>query len=162
HGTFPAPEPLLDDRPYLLPRQPAVADSDPRDGDALDPLAVGLLPHPPQGGLDGLVAGPCPPVSLLRAQVEDPGPAVGLPEPGIAKVEPAVLGLAAAAVLLVHRGVAVTEALGDAGTHRALAVAAVGQSLGLEAVGEQVARDEFDGHGAVSPAVSPGLADPPA
>src|SRR5262249_18637095 len=41
---------------------------------------------------------------------------------------------------------AVTEPGGDAGPHRALAVAAVGQGLGLEAVGEQVAADERDGH----------------
>ena len=54
------------------------------------------------------------------------------------------LGLAAAAVLGVHRRVAVAEARGDAGPHRALAVAAVGQGLGSKAVGEQVAADELN------------------
>jgi hypothetical protein len=105
-----------------------------------------LRPHAGQGGLDGLVAGPRSPDALLRAEVEDPGSAVGPPQEGIAEVELARLGLAAAAVLGMHLGIAVAEAGGDAGAHRALAVAAVGQVLGVEAVGEQVARDEGDGH----------------
>ena len=105
----PVGEHRLDDRPHLLPRQPAVADADPGDGDARDALGVRLLPHRPEGRLDRLVAGPRPPVALLGAQVEHPGPVLRLPEPAVAQVEPPGLGLAPAAVLLVHLGVASPE-----------------------------------------------------
>ncbi len=54
-------------------------------------------------------------------------------------------GLAAAAVFLVHLGVALADADGDAGAHGALAVAAVGESLGAVAVGDEVAGDVLDG-----------------
>src|SRR5262249_41452713 len=139
----PVPEHLLDHCPHLLPGEAAVTGSDPRDRNARNALAVGLGSHALQGGLDGLVAGPGPPDSFLRTQVEHPRP-VGLPEPGIAEVELAGLGLALAAVLRVHLWVAVAEARGDAGPHRALAVAAVGQGPGFVAVGEQVTGDELD------------------
>src|SRR5206468_1282997 len=79
---------------------------------------------PPQGRLDRFVAGPRPPVALLSAQVEDPGLIVRPPEPAVAQVELARLGLAPPAVLLVHLGVASPERLRDARPHRTLAVAA--------------------------------------
>src|SRR5690606_20020176 len=74
-GPRPVGEDALDDRPHLLPRQPAVAGADARDGDPLDPLRVGLATHAPQRGLDGVVTGPRPPDALLGAEVEDGGPA---------------------------------------------------------------------------------------
>ena len=63
----PLAEGRLEHAPDLLPGQPAVPDADAGHGDVLDPLGVGLLPHPPQGGLDRLVAGPGPPLPLLGA-----------------------------------------------------------------------------------------------
>src|SRR5262245_3599185 len=66
-------------------------------------------PDQASGRLDGLVAGPCPPDALLGAEVEHPRPIIGFPQPGVAEVELAGLGLALAVILRVHRGEAVAE-----------------------------------------------------
>src|SRR5262249_21709853 len=104
-----------------------------------------------QSGLDRFVGGPRAPKRLLRAEVEDPRPVVALPEEAVARVELARLGFAAAAVLLVHLGGALAKALGNAGAHRALAGARMGEGLDLEGVAEQVAGDEANRHRESSP-----------
>jgi hypothetical protein len=63
-------------------------------------------------------------------EVDNPGLDVGLPQPGVAEVELARRGFAAATVLREHLGVVLLEAPGDTGAHRPLAVAAVGQKAG--------------------------------
>src|SRR5262249_39343305 len=97
----PIPEDLLDDRPYLLPGEAAIAHPDPRQGDALDALGVCQLAHPPQSLFDRLIAGPGAPVALLGAEVEYPRPPFVLPQPGIAQVELPGVGFTAGTVLLV-------------------------------------------------------------
>ena len=68
---------------------------------------------------------------------------VGFPEPAFAKVELPGLGLAPLAIFLVHLGVACPEGLGDPRPHRTLAVAAVGERLGIMVVVEEIAGDKL-------------------
>src|SRR5262249_39489676 len=80
-------------------------------------------------------------------EVEHPGLIVRLPQPAIAEVEPPRLGLAPAAVLLVHPRISGPDRPGDPGPHRALTIAAVGERPRATRVVEEIARDKMDGHG---------------
>src|SRR5687767_6116461 len=97
---------------------------DARQRDRVNAFLVGQFAHARQGGLDRLVGGPRAPVIFLRREVEDPRPALILPEEAVAGVELTRLGFTLGAIRLVHLRVALAEANCDAGPHRALAVAA--------------------------------------
>src|SRR6516162_9226760 len=103
--------------------------TDPRLADAGNSLRIRANEQPYQAGLDVLDRRPRVPVVLLGGQVEHPRLADGLVQEDIPRVEAPRGCLAQGAVLLEHVGIALAEGHGDAGSHRALAVAAVGKRL---------------------------------
>jgi hypothetical protein len=136
----------FDQRAHLAPGQAAVARADLWHRDRGYSRVIGLGAHGRQGCSDRLIAGAAAPVVLLGAKVEHPWLAFLPPQPGVAEVELARLRAAALAVGGVHRRVARAEGLGDAGTHRALAVTAVGKRLHPIAIHKEVTRNKLEWH----------------